>query len=225
MRMTPERWRTISDILEHALELAPERQARFLDIARSSDLTLRNEVQSFLSAHENATPGILDRPPLRSSLLTSGTILGDYEIVAQIGEGGLGVVYRARDMRLDRSVAIKVIREHILRDTDNLRRFEQEAQTAAAINHPNILAVYQFGEYEGAPYLVSELLEGETLRDVLKRGPLSASRTMEIAEQMAEGLTAAHRRGIIHRDLKPENLFVTREPQLKILDFGLAKAS
>jgi Tol biopolymer transport system component len=221
--MTPERWQKISDILEQALELAPEKRPRFLDVACSSDPDLRSEVQSFLSAHETASPGFLDRPPVRSSLLIAGTKLGDYEIVSQLGEGGMGVVYRARDLRLDRPVAIKVIREHVLADGSRLRRFEQEAQAAAALNHPNILAVYHFGAYQGAPYLVSELLEGETLREELKRGPLSQARTTELAEQIAEGLNAAHQRGVVHRDLKPENLFVSKEQRVKILDFGLAK--
>jgi tRNA A-37 threonylcarbamoyl transferase component Bud32 len=223
LMMTPERWQRISEILEQALELAPEKRPRFLDVACSSDPELRSEVQSFLSAHEAASPGFLDRPPVRSSLLMPGTKLGDYEIVSQLGEGGMGVVYKARDLRLERPVAIKVIREHVLADGSRLRRFEQEAQAAAALNHPNILAVYQFGAYQGAPYLVSELLEGETLREELKRGQLSQSRTMELAEQIAEGLSAAHQRGVVHRDLKPENLFVSKEQRVKILDFGLAK--
>ena len=221
--MTPERWQKISDILEQALELAPEKRPRFLDVACSSDSTLRSEVQSFLSAHETASPGFLDRPPVRSSLLVAGTKLGEYEIVSQLGEGGMGVVYRARDLRLDRPVAIKVIRDHVLADGGRLRRFEQEAQAAAALNHPNILAVHHFGTYQGSPYLVSELLEGETLREELKRGPLSQSRAAELAEQIADGLSAAHQRGVVHRDLKPENLFVSREQRVKILDFGLAK--
>jgi serine/threonine protein kinase len=223
LMMTPERWHRISEILEQALELAPEKRPRFLDVACSSDPLLRSEVQSFLSAHETASPGFLDRPPVRSSLLMPGTKLGDYEIVSQLGEGGMGVVYKARDLRLERPVAIKVIREHVLADGSRLRRFEQEAQAAAALNHPNILAVYQFGAYQGAPYLVSELLEGETLREVLKRGPLSQAGATELAEQIAEGLSAAHQRGVVHRDLKPENLFVSKDQRVKILDFGLAK--
>ena len=221
--MTPERWHRISEILEQALELAPEKRPRFLDVACSSDPELRSEVQSFLSAHETSSPGFLDRPPVRSSLFVPGTKLGDYEIVSQLGEGGMGVVYRARDLRLERPVAIKVIREHVLADGSRLRRFEQEAQAAAALNHPNILAVHQFGAYQGAPYLVSELLEGETLREELKRGPLSQTRAAELAEQIADGLSAAHHRGVVHRDLKPENLFVSKEQRVKILDFGLAK--
>lgn len=221
--LTPERWQRVRDILEQALDLAPEKRARFLDLACSSDPSLRNEVQSFLSADDKAASSFLENPALRSSLLAPGTKLGDYEIVAQIGAGGMGVVYRAQDLRLGRSVAIKVLREHLSADANRLRRFEQEAQSAAALNHPNILAVHQLGVYQGAPYLVSELLEGETLREELKRGRLGQTRAIELGEQIAEGLSAAHQRCVIHRDLKPENLYVTKEGRAKILDFGLAK--
>jgi eukaryotic-like serine/threonine-protein kinase len=153
----------------------------------------------------------------------SGTKLGPYEIIAQLGAGGMGEVYRARDPQLGRDVAIKVLPTFLSRDPDRLRRFEQEARAAAALNHPNILAVYQFGTYEGAPYLVSELLEGSTLRDQLLRGPLPIRKAVEYGIQTAHGLAAAHEKGIVHRDLKPENLFLTKDGRIKILDFGLAK--
>jgi len=188
-----------------------------------SDHSLRDEVQSLLSAAGKAPTGFLESPPLRSSFLTSGTRLGDHEIVSQLGVGGMGVVYRVRDLRLGRYVVIKVLRGHLSADENRLRRFEQEAQSAAALSHPNILAVYQFGMHQGAPYLVSELLEGETVREELRRGPMTQSRAVELGEQIAEGLNAAHQRGIIHCDLKPENLFVSKDGRVKILDFGLAK--
>lgn len=221
--ITPERWHTISELLEQALELSPERRSRFLDLACSSDPSLRSEVQSFLSAHEDSSLGVLDRPPLRSTQLNPGTQLGDYEIVSLLGEGGMGVVYKARDLRLGRTVAMKVLRAHLSFDPKRLRQFEQEARAAAAINHPNILAVYQMGVFNGAPYLVSEYLEGETLRDELRRGPVAQSRSLELSEQIVDGLSAAHQSGIIHRDLKPENLFISADGRVKILDFGLAK--
>ena len=155
--------------------------------------------------------------------LTPGAKLGPYEIIAPLGAGGMGEVYRARDPQLGREVAIKILPSFLSRDPDRLRRFEQEARAAAALNHPNILAVYQMGTHDGAPYLVSELLEGSTLRDQLLRGTLPVRKAVDYAIQTARGLAAAHEKGIVHRDLKPENLFLTKDGRIKILDFGLAK--
>jgi eukaryotic-like serine/threonine-protein kinase len=155
--------------------------------------------------------------------LTSGTKLGPYEIVSLVGAGGMGEVYRARDSRLKREVAIKVLPQALSLDADRLRRFEQEALATAALNHPNILAVFDIGTNEGSPYVVSELLEGETLRDRLRSGPVVVRKALDYALQIAHGLAAAHEKGIIHRDLKPENLFLTKDGRVKILDFGLAK--
>jgi Tol biopolymer transport system component len=156
--------------------------------------------------------------------VAAGAKLGPYEILAPVGEGGMGEVYRARDTRLNRSVAVKVLPEDIASDPDRMRRFEQEARTVAALNHPNILAVYDVGVQDGRPYLVTELLEGETLRERLDRGPLPLRKALETALQIAHGLSAAHERGIVHRDLKPENIFLTKDGHTKLLDFGLAKA-
>ena len=153
--------------------------------------------------------------------LSPGTRFGAYEIIALLGAGGMGEVYRARDGRLGRDVAIKVLPEAFSTDADRLRRFEQEARAAAALNHPNILAVHDVGSHEGAPYVVSELLEGETLRERI--GGLPVRKSCEYAIQMAHGLAAAHEKGIVHRDLKPENIFLTLDGRVKILDFGLAK--
>src|SRR5947208_1814965 len=155
--------------------------------------------------------------------ITSGSRLGPYEILAPSGAGGMGEVYRAKDARLSREVAIKVLPASFSNDADRLHRFEQEAKAAGLLNHPNITAVYDIGTHEGAPYVVSELLEGETLRAALAGGKLSPRRAIDYAIQMAHGLAAAHEKGIVHRDLKPENLFVTKDGRLKILDFGLAK--
>jgi eukaryotic-like serine/threonine-protein kinase len=154
--------------------------------------------------------------------LAEGTYLGGYEILAPLGTGGMGEVYRARDPRLSREVAIKVLPESYSRDPERLRRFEQEARAAAALNHPNICAVYQLGIGNPA-YIVSELLEGETLRERLRRGPLPMHRAVDLGVQIARGLAAAHKKGIIHRDLKPANIFLTRDGIAKILDFGLAR--
>ena len=155
--------------------------------------------------------------------LFSGTRLGPYEVLSLLGAGGMGEVYRARDAQLARDVAIKVL-ANLTSDPERLRRFEQEARAAAALNHPNILAVYQLGTHEGAPYLVSELLEGETLREQIKRSRLSARKVIDYGAQIARGLAAAHEKGIVHRDLKPENLFVSRDGRVKILDFGPCEA-
>ena len=155
--------------------------------------------------------------------LLPGSRLGPYEIVSTLGAGGMGVVYRARDARLDREVAVKVLPTALSTDVDRLRRFEQEARAAGALNHPNVLAVHDVGTEKGAPYLVTELLEGETLRERLGDGGLPVRKAVDYTIQVAYGLAAAHARGILHRDLKPENLFVTDDGRMKILDFGLAK--
>jgi eukaryotic-like serine/threonine-protein kinase len=155
--------------------------------------------------------------------LTTGTKLGPYEIVAPLGAGGMGEVYRAKDLRLGRDVALKILPESFAREPDRLRRFEQEARAVAALNHPNILAVFDIGQHEGSPFLVSELLEGDTLRAALEGGILPQRKTIEYGVQIAHGLAAAHEKGIVHRDLKPENIFITKDGRIKILDFGLAK--
>jgi serine/threonine protein kinase len=168
-----------------------------------------------------ALPAERYNPP--GMTLSPGTKLDGYELLGLLGAGGMGEVYRARDSSLKREVAIKVLPAFVSQDPDRLRRFEQEAQATAALNHPNILAVHRFGVFAGAPYLVSELLEGSTLREVLQRGALPVRKAIDYAVQTAHGLAAAHDKGIVHRDLKPENLFVTRDGRVKILDFGLAK--
>ena len=154
--------------------------------------------------------------------LTPGSRLGPYEIVSAIGAGGMGEIYRARDPRLGRDVAIKVLPPSFAADADRLRRFEQEARAVAALNHPNILTVHEIGAADG-PYIVSELLDGRTLRATLANGGLPVKKAIDYALQMANGLSAAHDKGIVHRDLKPENVFVTSDGRVKILDFGLAK--
>ncbi len=159
----------------------------------------------------------------RHMALASGTKLGEYEILGPLGAGSMGEVYRARDARLNREVAIKVLPMLVSEESDRLHRFEIEAKAAAALNHPNILAVYQMGTHEGTPYLVTELLEGKTLGENLRRGPLPLRQAVQHGVQIAHGLAAAHEKGIVHRDLKPENIFLTKDGRIKILDFGLAK--
>ena len=155
--------------------------------------------------------------------LPSGTRLGPYELLSPLGAGGMGEVYRARDTRLGRDVAIKVLPEALANDADRLRRFEQEARSIAALNHPNILGIHDIGVQDDAPFLVSEFLEGQTLREKIEAGPLPVKRAIEYGLGMTQGLAAAHDKGVVHRDLKPENVFITRDGRVKVLDFGLAK--
>jgi Tol biopolymer transport system component len=155
--------------------------------------------------------------------LSAGTKIGPYEIQSPLGAGGMGEVYRARDTRLGRDVALKILPESFTRDTDRLLRFEQEARAVAALNHPNILAIHDVGKNNDSPFLVSELLEGQSLRELLEQGALPQRKAIEYGVQIAQGLAAAHEKSVVHRDLKPENLFITKDGRVKILDFGLAK--
>jgi eukaryotic-like serine/threonine-protein kinase len=155
--------------------------------------------------------------------LAVATKIGPYEILSPLGAGGMGEVYRARDTRLDRAVALKVLPAEFARDADRLKRFEQEARATSVLNHPNILTIYDIGQHEGAPFIVAELLDGAELRAQLSNGALPVRRVLDYAQQIAQGLAAAHEKGVVHRDLKPENLFVTKDGRVKILDFGLAK--
>jgi serine/threonine protein kinase len=157
--------------------------------------------------------------------LAAGTKLGPYEILAPLGAGGMGEVYRARDPRLNREVAIKVLPDSLRRDSERLRRFEQEAHAVGALNHPNILAVYDVGTHGEVPYLVTELLDGVSLRDRLQEGARSPRKATDYAVQIAQGLAAAHEKNIVHRDLKPDNVFICSDGRIKILDFGLAKST
>src|SRR5271165_3468580 len=155
--------------------------------------------------------------------LAPGSRLDSYEIIAPLGAGGMGEVYRARDATLKRDVAIKVLPEYWSRNHERLRRFEQEAQATAALTHPNVVSIFHVGQYDGSPYIVTELLQGETLRDRLRKGPMRLREVLDHGVELARGLAAAHDAGIIHRDLKPENIWVTKDGRIKILDFGLAK--
>src|SRR2546429_7438575 len=155
--------------------------------------------------------------------ISPDTTIAQYTIVSKIGEGGMGEVYRARDTKLGREVAIKVLPASLSENIDRLNRFEQEAQAAGALNHPNILSIYHVGTHNGAPYIVSELLEGETLRERMAGAALPQRKAIDYALQIAKGLAAAHEKGIVHRDIKPDNIFVTDDGRVKLLDFGLAQ--
>ncbi len=229
--MTPERWEQIGQLYEQARELALSERAIFLDRACAGDAELRREVESMLAA-EAAIGDFIAAPALKDAaeLLTAetpGTLvgkqLGHYQILSFIGAGGMGEVYAAQDPRLGRQVAVKLLLTGVAHDADRLRRFAQEARAVGMLNHPNILTVHDVGTHQGAPYIVSELLEGETLRERLTDGAFPPSKAVNIALQLTRGLAAAHERGIVHRDLKPENLFITTDGRVKVLDFGLAK--
>jgi len=169
----------------------------------------------------------LSHPTLQSSgdsiALSPGTRFGPYKIVSAIGAGGMGEVYRARDTRLGREVAIKVLSRELSSNRDRLDRFEREARAASALNHPNIVTIYELGQVDSTHYIAMELVEGETLREMLASGLIPMHKVIQIAAQVADGLAKAHEAGIVHRDLKPENLMVSQEGFVKILDFGLAK--
>ncbi len=228
--MKTEAWRQIEQLYHAAREREPAERDRFLQEA-CTDEEVRGEVESLLKCEAQAEE-FLEAPALevtaeafaegraRSML---GRMLGHYRVVGFVGAGGMGEVYRARDSRIGRDVAVKVLPPGIAANPGRLRLFEQEARAAGALNHPNILAIYDVGVQDGAPYVVYELLEGETLRDRLRKGGLSRRKALEYARQIATGLAAAHDKAITHRDLKPENLFITRDGRVKILDFGLAK--
>ena len=227
--MDPDRWRQVDLLLEEALELPQEERSSFLDCACAGDSRLRRDVDALLQAHQKSD-GFLQETAIqvraRQIAVDQPSLIGrrvdHYQVLALIGVGGMGEVYRAKDVRLDREVAIKVLPDHLARNPDALDRFEREAQAVAALSHPNILAIHGFGVEGDFRYAVMELLEGENLRDRLNRSALSWRETAQIGTAIAEGLAAAHAKGIIHRDLKPENIFLTNDGGVKILDFGLA---
>ena len=228
--MTAERWELMKRLLHQAMQLAPAQRAPFLDKACSSDQSLRAEVNSLLLADEQVRTSFLQTAPAAGNesamtveLPRVPTQLGPYEILEALGKGGMGEVYRARDTRLRRYVAIKILPAAMCGDPDRVARFEHEARAASALNHPHIVAIHDIGREGGIPFIVTEFIAGESLRRILTRGPIPPATLVEVAIQMVSGLEAAHASGIVHRDLKPENIMLTRDMQVKILDFGLAK--
>ena len=233
MTLTPERWQRARDVLHEAMQMDEQERSAFLDSQCTNDPSLRVELNELLAAEGKIGSSFLEEPALahvarteasgHAAVLPAGTKLGPYVVQSLIGAGDMGEVYRARDTSLKRDVAIKVLPASLSRDPDRLWRFQLEAEAAAALNHPNILSIFHIGRQDGSPYIVTELLQGETLRQRLRHGAMKLRDAIEVAIAAAKGLAAAHEKGIAHRDLKPENLFCTKDGHVKILDFGLAK--
>jgi len=228
--MVIERWRHVESLFHAAHEKTTEERARFLDEACGSDQTLRREVESLL-ANDDLAAGFLESdgsgalPPAVGELVPSGERIGPYTVLELLGAGGMGEVYKAHDQRLDRHVAVKFLPRVKAGDPAALERFEREARAASALNHPNICTIYDVGEFQGRSFIVMELLEGQSLKDRTAGKPVPLAEFAALSQQVCAGLKAAHAKGIVHRDVKPANIFVTRDGQVKILDFGLAKRS
>jgi len=229
--MSSGRWERTKEILEQALRLAPQERPAYLGAACGPDADLRRELESLIASYDEAGSSFLGPDASEVLQLTpprafsSGTKLGPYELIELLGAGGMGEVYRARDARLDRIVAIKILPSAFSADPERLHRFEREARSASALNHPNIVTIYELGQDRSCHYIAMELVEGKTLRKLLGSSLLPMRKAIDIAAQIAEGLTKAHEAGITHRDLKPENLMVSQDGFVKILDFGLAKVA
>ena len=221
--MTPEQWQEVKKLLAGALERTPEQRGVYLD-QTCIDSRLRREVESLIAAYEQGDSTIVKDVTLGTrEALKSGRMLGPYEILGRIGAGGMGVVYRARDKRLERDVAIKVFPPGVQVDETARRRFRKEALALAKLNHPNIASVYDVGEQDGTEYLVMEYVAGQPLSERLKSGGIPANEALSLAQDVAKALEEAHEQGIVHRDLKPGNIIVTAKGHAKVLDFGLAK--
>src|SRR5215475_4903264 len=228
--MKPERWQHIDKLLSAALELEAGQRAAFVDQACAADEELRRKIEALLAAHEQAE-SFIEAPAfagIAQSLADEarsmvGKELGHYLVSELLGAGGMGAVWKAKDTRLGREVAIKTLPAEFGRHTDRVARFEREAKLLASLNHPNIAAIHGLDEDRGRRFLVLELIEGETLADRLRRGAIPLEESLKLARQISEALEAAHEKGVIHRDLKPANIKITDEGTVKVLDFGLAK--
>src|SRR2546423_6788944 len=240
--MKPERWQQLDQLFHAALEREPEQRSAFLDEACASDEVLRKEVETLLAAHENAE-SFIENPAFeveaealareqvsRAANSLAGQTIGHYHIIELLGAGGMGEVYLAMDMILGRQVSLKLLPAHFTADAERLRRFEQEARAASALNHPNILTIYEIGHADSVRYIATEFIDGVTLREFMASKPMKKDEALEVAVQVAGALAAAHAKGIVHRDIKPENIMISRSAHLdqrenyvKVLDFGIAK--
>ncbi|MEO6051540.1 MAG: protein kinase, partial [Pyrinomonadaceae bacterium] len=231
--MTDEKWQKVREIFDSAVRRKPEERRKFVLEACGKDRTLLAEVESLLSSHDGAesfmeTPavaGVARVIAAETKHLERGQTLGQYEIIEQIGEGGMGEVYLAKDTRLERKTALKILPGNVAQDEERMQRFVREAKSASALNHPNIITIYEIGETDNTHFIATEYIEGDTLRERLKDSPVDLKSALEIAIQVASALDAAHRTGIVHRDIKPENVMIRPDGFVKILDFGIAKLS
>ena len=229
--MTPARLQTVEEIFHAALDQEPEQIARFVNSACEGDEALRREVEALLGSHQRASTFIETSPASiatriietgQSDLLV-GQTFGHYKISKRIGSGGMGEVYLATDVTAGRKAALKLLPMRFTGNAERLKRFQQEAHAVVALNHPNILTVYEIGQDHSTHYIASELIEGETLRQRLAREHLQVSEVVDVAIQVASALAAAHEAGIVHRDIKPENIMLRPDGYVKVLDFGVAK--
>src|SRR5438552_7985434 len=229
--MTPERWEQVGKLYQAALALPPDERENFLDEACGDDTAMRREVESLLAADSDAgnflaAGAMKDAAKMLvedKSLMPIGKKLGHYQILSLLGAGGMGEVYLAEDTRLKRKVALKLLPAGLTANQDRLRRFEQEAQAASALNRPNIITIHEFGQVDGLNFIVTEFIAGETLRQRMATARLNLATVLDVATQTAGALAGAHAAGIVHRDLKPENIMVRPDGLIKVLDFGLAK--
>ena len=229
--MKNEDWEKAKKIFAEARKLPPELRLKYLDEVCPDETDVRREIESLLDSFNNAE-SFMESPAvgevadvIKSSAekLKKGVCFKHYEIIEQIGEGGMGEVYLAKDTSLNRKVALKLLAAHIIEDEDRVSRFRQEAFATSALNHPNIVTIYEIGEWKGRDFIATEFIDGTTLRSLLQKKKLSIGEALDIALQVASALTAPHSAGIVHRDIKPENIMIRKDGLVKVLDFGIAK--